>query len=126
MPAPSDLTITTKAVQRLVKEETYYRAELVKQEERVRKLQAEVDAGGPDLVSNAEFVLRQESKAAEETRGVFGPLAERTAEAVRRLEEQIAMDESGPNTDLKELSTAREALALGKKTLGPEAEGQGL
>ena len=60
MPTPSDLTISTKAVERLVKEERFYRSELGKQQERVKALEADVNAGGPDLDGNAEFVLKQE------------------------------------------------------------------
>ncbi len=60
MPAPSDLAIATKAVQRLVKDEKFYRAELVKQEARLKALEDEISAGGPDLDPNAEYVLKQE------------------------------------------------------------------
>jgi tubulin-specific chaperone A len=60
MPAPSELSIATKAVQRLVKEEGYHRSELVKQEARVKKLEEDIKAGGPDLDDNAEYVLKQE------------------------------------------------------------------
>ena len=62
MPPPSDLAIATKAVERLVKEEAFYRAELAKQQERVRQLAAEIAAvADPStLDSNAEFVLKQE------------------------------------------------------------------
>lgn len=62
MPPPSDLAIATKAVERLVKEEAFYRAELAKQQERVRQLAQEIaDAQDPStLDGNAEFVLKQE------------------------------------------------------------------
>lgn len=62
MPPPSDLAIATKAVERLVKEESFYRAELAKQQDRVRQLAAEIAAAADpsSLDGNAEFVLKQE------------------------------------------------------------------
>jgi len=160
MPSPSELTIATKAVQRLVKEETFYRAELTKQEARVQGLQAEVERGGPDLDVNAEYVLKQEvwiplspsqctkeegrgigkrrntgllggaglantqyqTQAAAETKAVFGPLRKRTAEAVAKLEEQIALSDSAGSADAEELNKAREALKLGQEAVEKENE----
>jgi len=60
MPPPSSLTIAAQSVQRLVKEEAYYHKEQAQQEERIKKLQQEIEANNPDLDSNAEYVLRQE------------------------------------------------------------------
>lgn len=60
MPAPSELAIATKAVERLAKEERYYQSEQVRQQERVQKLEEEIKKGGADLDPNAEFILRQE------------------------------------------------------------------
>ena len=62
MPPPSGLAIATKAVERLVKEEAFYRAELAKQQDRVRQLAAEIAAATDPstLDGNAEFVLKQE------------------------------------------------------------------
>ena len=60
MPPPSSLTIAAQSVQRLVKEETYYHKEQAQQEERIKKLQQEIETNNPDLDSNAEYVLRQE------------------------------------------------------------------
>lgn len=60
MPAPSPLTIATQSVQRLVKEEKYYRKELTQQSERVKKLEADLKEAGEDADSNAGFVLKQE------------------------------------------------------------------
>ena len=62
MPPPSELARATKAVERLVKEESFYRAELVKQQDRVRQLAAEIEnATDPStLDDNAEYVLKQE------------------------------------------------------------------
>ncbi|RYP34612.1 hypothetical protein DL767_004172 [Monosporascus sp. MG133] len=121
MPAPSPLTIATQAVNRLVKEEQYYQKELAQQTERVKKLEAEAanskDGGGDD---NAEFMLRQERKAIEETKTMFLPLSEKIGEAVRRLEEQIATAESeGGSAD--EMAKAKEALESGRAVGQPAA-----
>ncbi|OTB05936.1 hypothetical protein M426DRAFT_319321 [Hypoxylon sp. CI-4A] len=118
MPAPSPLTIATQSVQRLVKEEKYYRKELTQQSERVKKLEAELKNGGEGTDNNAAFVLKQEQKAADETRAVFVPLNERITEAVQRLEEQIATAES-EDAPAEELSKAKEALELGKAVEEP-------
>lgn len=62
MPSPTPLTIATKAVNRLVKEEKYYQKEQAQQTERVKKLEAEAadknNSSSGD--GNAEFVLKQE------------------------------------------------------------------
>ncbi|RYP74392.1 hypothetical protein DL771_003059 [Monosporascus sp. 5C6A] len=122
MPAPSPLTIATQAVNRLVKEEQYYQKELAQQTERVKKLEAEAanskDGGGGD--DNAEFILKQERKALEETKTVLLPLNEKIGEAVGRLEEQIATAESeGGSAD--EMAKAKEALELGRAVEQPAA-----
>ncbi|RYP19229.1 hypothetical protein DL765_003430 [Monosporascus sp. GIB2] len=123
MPAPSPLAIATQAVNRLVKEEQYYQKELAQQTERVKKLEAEAanakDGGGGDD-DNAEFMLKQERKALEETKTVFLPLNEKIGEAVRRLEEQMATAESdGGSAD--EMAKAKEALELGRAVGQPAA-----
>lgn len=60
MPAPSPLAIATQSVQRLVKEESYYRKELAQQSERVKKLEAELQASPDSADGNATFMLKQE------------------------------------------------------------------
>ncbi|OAA60993.1 tubulin-specific chaperone [Niveomyces insectorum RCEF 264] len=121
MPAPSPLAIATKAVERLVKEEVFYRAELTKQDERVRTLAAEIKAAAQpsDLDPNAEYVLGQETRAADETRAIFGPLKQRTEAALANLEEQISLRESrivagtGASDD-DEIEKARAVLRMGQ------------
>ncbi|CAK7242861.1 MAG: tubulin folding cofactor A [Sporothrix thermara] len=126
MPPPSDLAIATKAVERLVKEEAFYRAELAKQQERVRQLAAEIAAvADPStLDSNAEFVLKQESRAVDETKAVFAPLRQRTAESVLTLEEQIAIREAdqadGAAAADDELEKARAVLRTGQTAIAKE------
>ncbi|KAH9998890.1 putative tubulin-specific chaperone Rbl2 [Xylariaceae sp. FL0662B] len=121
MPAPSPLTIATQSVQRLVKEEQSYRKELASQTARVNKLETTIGSADDD---NAEFMLKQERKAVEETKAVFAPLRERIAQAVNRLEEQIATAESegeGAAPADEEITRAREALELGRG-VQPEPE----
>ncbi|KAI1383496.1 tubulin binding cofactor A [Hypoxylon trugodes] len=118
MPAPSPLTIATQSVQRLVKEEKSYRKELTQQSERVKKLETQIKDAGEGADDNAAYVLKQEQKAMDETRAIFVPLGERIAQAVQRLEEQIATaeSESGP---ADEIQKAKEALELGKAVEEP-------
>ncbi|KAI3322068.1 putative tubulin-specific chaperone Rbl2 [Xylariaceae sp. AK1471] len=128
MPAPSPLAIATQSVQRLVKEDTYYRKELAQQSERVKKLEADLKSSSTESTDgNAEFMLKQEvrtgdnqQKAIEETRAVFVPLRERIVEAVQRLEEQIATAES-ENGVAGEITKAKEALTLGRALEPPVA-----
>ncbi|KAI2473660.1 tubulin binding cofactor A [Annulohypoxylon bovei var. microspora] len=120
MPPPSPLTIATQSVQRLVKEEKSYRKELAQQTERVKKLETEIQNGGEGTDGNAGFVLKQEQQARDETKAVFGPLNERIAEALQRLEEQIATAESEEKSP-EEIKKAKEALELGKSVEEPPA-----
>lgn len=55
MPAPSQLSIATGAVTRLLKEESSYHKELQQQQARIKKLE---EGGGEG--ENAEFQLKQE------------------------------------------------------------------
>ncbi|CAK7272793.1 tubulin folding cofactor A [Sporothrix epigloea] len=126
MPPPSELAIATKAVERLVKEEVFYRAELAKQQERVRQLAAEIAAAQDPstLDSNAEYVLRQESRAVDETKAVFGPLRQRTVEAVSTLEERIALaeaDQADGAADTDELEKARTVLRTGQTAIAKDS-----
>ncbi|KAH8165185.1 hypothetical protein CIB48_g3045 [Xylaria polymorpha] len=126
MPAPSPLVIATQSVQRLVKEDSYYRKELAQQSERVEKLEASLKASSESDDGNAPFILKQEpglekqQKAVEETRAVFAPLRERIVEAVRRLEEQIATAEA-ESAPADEITKANEALKLGQNLQPPVA-----
>ncbi|KAH8676069.1 tubulin binding cofactor A [Xylariales sp. PMI_506] len=111
MPAPSPLKIATQAVSRLVTERKYYGIELAAQTKRVEKLEADLKKG-EDSDGNAEFMLKQEQKAMQETEAVFGPLKQRIDEAVQRLQEQIAIAESeGEAAGSEELKKAKEVAA---------------
>ncbi|KAL9099657.1 MAG: hypothetical protein Q9163_004870 [Psora crenata] len=104
MPIPSPLSIATSSITRLLKEEDTYRAEVVAQEERIRRLHEEgigTGAGatgqgrasgkeeeedGYDDRENVKFILRQETQALAETKAVFAPLRNRIVAATEKLE----------------------------------------
>ena len=54
MPPPSKLKVATGVLSRLVKEEASYHKELVQQEARIKKIEADTEG------ENAEFQLKQE------------------------------------------------------------------
>ncbi|KAK4116455.1 tubulin binding cofactor A [Canariomyces notabilis] len=115
MAPPTPLSIATQSVNRLVREEAYYHKEQANQEKRIKKLQEDIEANSPDLDSNAEYILKQERTALEETKAVFGPLQQRIADAVQKLEEQLAISESDGTASEEELKKAREAIESGQK-----------
>ncbi|KAI9875023.1 MAG: hypothetical protein M1830_009022 [Pleopsidium flavum] len=109
MAPPSQLSIATSSVLRLVKEEASYHKELQQQEARIEKLQNETGD------QNAEFQLKQERKAIEETKAVFPPLRQRIADATAKLENQLeAVKESGKESNVEEITKAKEAAAQAK------------
>ncbi|KAK2610966.1 hypothetical protein N8I77_004351 [Diaporthe amygdali] len=124
MAPPTPLAVATSSVQRLVKEETYYHKDLASQQARIEKLEKDISEKSSDLDENAEYVLKQEKQAAEETKNVFGPLRNRITDAISKLEEQIAISESsGDDGDAAaaELTKAREVLKQGQDALKAEA-----
>ncbi|MCJ1273187.1 hypothetical protein MMC21_000976 [Puttea exsequens] len=104
MPPPSELTIATSALNRLIKEESSYRTELASQQKRVAELKS--GSSAEEDGENAEFQLRQEQKAIKETEAVFEPLKERIEEARRKVE---ALLNSGVGSDTAEVEAAKEA-----------------
>lgn len=115
MAPPTPLSVATNSVNRLLKEESSYRAELADQQQRVGELQAGGGGGGEDDVGNGEFRLRQEKRAVEETKAVFGPLRERIAGAVDKLE-GLLLSASGGIAEGPEFDAASDALARAKAT----------
>ncbi|KAI9720680.1 MAG: hypothetical protein M1812_002860 [Candelaria pacifica] len=113
MAPPSQLSVATSSVQRLVKEEASYRTELQQQETRIQKLQT--SNGSNDDDGNAEYQLRQERQAVEETKAVLPPLRERIKEAIAKLESQLEAEKhSGKETPVEEITKAKEAIASAK------------
>lgn len=60
MPAPSQLSLATSSVLRLLKEELSYHKELVDQEAKVKVLSEKLKAGQKSEDGNDEFILKQE------------------------------------------------------------------
>ncbi|PHH88788.1 hypothetical protein CDD83_7051 [Cordyceps sp. RAO-2017] len=114
MPPPSPLAICTGSVQRLLKEEASYHAELAEQEAQVKLLEAEVASGGQASDDgNADFMLKQQRTAVEQTKAVFGPLKKRLDEAVAALEDQVAASEE-TGTHAADLEQAKSTLQKAK------------
>jgi len=116
MPPPSPLKIATQAVERLLKEETFHRKDLVEQEGNIKKLQDQISSQSADLDQNAEFYLRQQRQALEQIKGVFAPLQARLLDGVQNLEGQIAIATGEGTAPEEELSKAKEVLELGKNS----------
>ncbi|RCI14971.1 hypothetical protein L249_6844 [Ophiocordyceps polyrhachis-furcata BCC 54312] len=110
MPAPSPLAISTSSVQRLLKEEASYHKELAEQQSRADALAKKT---GEDEDGNAEFLLKQQRAAVEQTRAVFAPLRARIDEAVAKLDDQIA-SATGAGHD-GDLGRARDVLEEARK-----------
>ncbi|KAH6853711.1 tubulin binding cofactor A [Chaetomium sp. MPI-CAGE-AT-0009] len=115
MAPPTPLAIATQAVNRLVKEESYYHKEQASQEKRIKKLEEDIENNSPDLDTNADYILKQENTALAETKAVFEPLRKRISDAVEKLEEQIAIAESDGTGSEEELKKAKDALETGQK-----------
>ncbi|EMC96105.1 hypothetical protein BAUCODRAFT_34889 [Baudoinia panamericana UAMH 10762] len=111
--APSALAIATSSLNRLVKEEKSYHAELEQQKARITKLE---QSGSGD--ENAEFTLRQERRALEETKAIFPKLREKIQEAHDRLEHVIEQDKGpGDQSTPEDITKAKEAIAAAKTAL---------
>ncbi|KAF2878066.1 tubulin binding cofactor A [Massariosphaeria phaeospora] len=110
--APSQVVIATKSVQRLVKEEASYHKELENQEGRIKKLLANFEG------ENAEFELRQERQALQETKNVLPTVREKIKAALQKLEDQLESSKEGDGEEsTEEITKAKEAIADGKKAL---------
>ncbi|KAK1687606.1 tubulin-specific chaperone Rbl2 [Colletotrichum godetiae] len=114
MAPPSQLTVATLSVTRLLKEEISYEKELIQQKGKVTTLENEIKEGKPDEDGNREYMLKQLKLAVEETQKVFPELRTRVEDSTAKLEEQIALAESS-GASPEELETARLALAKGKE-----------
>lgn len=59
MAPPSQLTVATLSVTRLLKEEISYEKELIQQRGKVTTLENEIKEGKPDEDGNREYMLKQ-------------------------------------------------------------------
>ncbi|KAF2101641.1 tubulin binding cofactor A [Rhizodiscina lignyota] len=109
MAPPSKLAVATSVVKRLVKEEASYHKEQGQQEARIKKLQE----GSSD--ENAEYMLKQEQQALEETKKVFPSLRQKIQDALAKLEEELVTD--GGSAPTEEVTKAKEVVAEAKKAI---------
>ncbi|KAI5248956.1 hypothetical protein E4T47_05519 [Aureobasidium subglaciale] len=109
MAPPSQLAIATSAVTRLVKEEASYHKELEQQQARLEKLkQVSSDE------ENAEWNLKQEIRALDETKAMFPQLRKRIQESLAKLEQQLAQ---GEQNSPEEVAKAQDAVASAKNAI---------
>ncbi|KAI5209872.1 hypothetical protein E4T39_00387 [Aureobasidium subglaciale] len=109
MAPPSQLAIATSAVTRLVKEEASYHKELEQQQARLEKLK-QVNSDE----ENAEWNLKQENRALDETKAMFPQLRNRIQESLAKLEQQLAQ---GEQNSPEEVTKAQDAVASAKNAL---------
>ncbi|KAF2000600.1 tubulin binding cofactor A [Amniculicola lignicola CBS 123094] len=108
MAPPSKLAVSTSVVLRLVKEEASYHKELTQQEARIAKLEAGSEG------ENAEFQLKQERQALQETKNVIPEVREKIKKALVQLEDQL---EASGETSTEEITKAKDMMAKAKATL---------
>ncbi|KAF2211208.1 hypothetical protein CERZMDRAFT_106476 [Cercospora zeae-maydis SCOH1-5] len=116
MPRPPQITIYTSALKRLVKEEASYRKEHKSQLERIAKLEA---SQGDD--ENAEYILRQERKALEETEAIFPQLKLKITEAKETVEAELAkpaQNRGDQSMTPEDVTNAKEAIAAALVVIG--------
>jgi len=109
MVAPSKITIATSSLQRLVKEEASYHKELLQQEARIVKLQE------PSDDENAEYQLKQERQALEETKAVLPSMKKKIEASLASLEELL--EAVGADAPEAEVTKAKEIAAGAKKAI---------
>ncbi|GAB1734620.1 hypothetical protein NU195Hw_g9014t1 [Hortaea werneckii] len=114
MAPPSQLSLATGSLTRLVKEEASYHRELEEQNARIAKL----EQGGDSSDENAEYTLRQERRAAEETKAVFPQLRQKIQDALAKLEQQLEQDKGpGDQSTPEDITKAKEAILGAKHAL---------
>ncbi|KAK5168625.1 tubulin folding cofactor A [Saxophila tyrrhenica] len=112
MPPPSQLSIATSALIRLVKEERSYHKEAEQQQASITKL----EQGGGD--ENAEFTLKQERNGLEQTKAMFPQLKAKIEDALARLEQQLEQDKGpGDQSSPEDITRAKEAVAEAKTAI---------
>ncbi|RFU77919.1 tubulin binding cofactor a [Trichoderma arundinaceum] len=114
MPPPSALVIATGAVNRLLKEEASYHKELEEQEAKAKAQEEKIKSGQDDEDGNATYILKQQNLVVEQTKAVFGPLRDRIAKAVEKLEDLITVEEKTGAATAEELANAKAALEKAK------------
>ncbi|KAK8178484.1 tubulin binding cofactor A [Phyllosticta citribraziliensis] len=113
MAPPSKLAVLSSSVIRLVKEEASYHKELEQQQARIQKLETDT------ADENAEYQLKQERQALEETKNVLPALGEKIKDAVAKLEDELEANKEAAPTD--EITKAKEAIASAKAAIRESA-----
>ncbi|KAF2268864.1 tubulin-specific chaperone-like protein Rbl2 [Lojkania enalia] len=108
---PSKLAVATSSVTRLVKEEASYHKELEQQAARIKTLELNKSD------ENAEYQLKQERQALEETKNVFPTVRTKIQEALKKLEEELEATKAEGGDAATEVTKAKEAIVEGKKAL---------
>ncbi|KAF2422457.1 tubulin-specific chaperone-like protein Rbl2 [Tothia fuscella] len=108
MAPPSKLAIATSSLKRLIKEEASYHKELSQQESRIKKL----EAGSED--ENAEYQLKQEKRALEETKAVLPSMKQKIVDGLAQLEAQIEANADAAEGDI---TKAKEVVGEAKEAL---------
>ncbi|KAB2580034.1 Tubulin binding cofactor A [Lasiodiplodia theobromae] len=103
MAPPSKLAVATSSVNRLVKEETSYHKELEQQQARIKKLE---ETPGDE---NAEYMLKQERQALEETKNVLPAVHQKIKDALEKLNDELEANHGAAPTE--EVTKAKEAVA---------------
>ncbi|EOD48971.1 putative tubulin-specific chaperone rbl2 protein [Neofusicoccum parvum] len=116
MAPPSKLAVATSSVVRLVKEEASYHKELEQQQARIKKLE------GSTGDENAEYQLKQERQALEETKNVLPALRQKIKDALAKLEDELeANKDVGGDAATDEVTKAKETVASAKTAIRESA-----
>ncbi|KAF2147098.1 uncharacterized protein K452DRAFT_240271 [Aplosporella prunicola CBS 121167] len=116
MAPPSKLAVATSSVVRLVKEEASYHKELEQQQARIQKLESSTSD------ENAEYQLKQERQALDETKKVLPSVRQKIQDALAQLEELLeANKEDGGAASTEEVTKAKEAVANANKAIRESA-----
>ncbi|KAF8531578.1 tubulin binding cofactor A-domain-containing protein [Trichophaea hybrida] len=111
MAPPTTLAIKTSAVSRLIKEESMYHKELVVEQKRLEKMEA-------DTENCDEYAITQQKKVVEETKSVVPPVREKLKAAIEVLEFQLQSAPASEPAENKE--KASKAIEDGKNVLANE------
>ncbi|KXL44309.1 hypothetical protein M433DRAFT_155091 [Acidomyces richmondensis BFW] len=110
----SQIAIATSVLNRRVKDEVSYRKEYEQQKARIAKLEAGENADD----ENAEFQLKQERKALEETKAMFPQLRQNIQDALSKLEAQLEQHMTlADQASSEETTKAKDAIAAARKAI---------
>ncbi|KAK7552647.1 tubulin-specific chaperone-like protein Rbl2 [Phyllosticta paracitricarpa] len=120
MAPPSKLAVLTSSVIRLVKEEASYHKELEQQQARVQELESST------ADENAEYQLKQERQALEETKNVLPALSQKIKDAVAKLEDELVSSTSTQSSSSPSVSPPPSHNRLSQEANKETANGAGM